>query len=242
VDRDRLYVGLEGLRYFGADHETGALPREGEIRVPLVEERLGVSIRARELGAVEVHKTVETEQVSVLIVLRRDQVEVRHVNIDERSIALGEGTDAFTERTIRVPVRGEEAIVRKEAVVTGDVAVGRTEVSERQVISETVRQENVTVTTSYDKARPDFRRHFDRFQAELGRAGGPTFRARDFAHAEPNYRVGFEARNDPRNAGRSFEDVEPELLEQQIAARTGDGASRDTDREEMRAGWEHGRR
>jgi len=242
VDQDRLYVGQGGSRYFGAHHEAGGVIREGDLRIPLVEERLAVSIRTRELGAVEVHKAVEAEQVSVPIVLRRDEVVVRHVEIEERPIAMGEGADAFTERTIRVPVRGEEAIVRKEAVVTGDVVVGRTQVTEGQVISETVRQGTVTLSASYDEARPDFRRHFERFQAELRRAGGPTFRARDFAHAEPNYRVGFEARNDPRNADRSFEEVEPDLRERHVAADDGDGESWDTRREEMRTGWEHGRR
>jgi hypothetical protein len=164
------------------------------------------------------------------------------VDIEERPVAIGEAADAFQERTIRIPVRGEEALVSKEAVVTGEVSVGREVVTQREIVSETVRQTTVDVTARYDEARQGFREHFERFQARLRKAGGPTFRARDFAHAEPNYRAGFEARNDPRNAHRSFEEVEPELRQQHAAAGTTEGDSWDTRREEVRTGWENGRR
>jgi len=242
VDHDRLYLGPDGTRYFDADSGARAMTREGEVRIPLAEERLAVGIRAVELGDVEVRKTVEAEPVSVPIELRRDQVEVRLVDVEERPAMIGEGMDAFREETIRVPIRGEEVIVSKEAVVTGEVAVSRTQIGEHHTITDVLRQEVVNVSASYDEARPTFRRHFDRLQARLREAGGPTFRARDFADAERNYRIGFEARNDPRHADRSFEDVEPELRERRVAANAGDDASWDTHREEMRTGWEHGRR
>jgi len=241
LDQDRLYVRQGGERYFSERRQEQAVSREGEVRVPLVEERLTVGIRPIELGDVEIRKTVETEQTSVPIVLRRDQVDVRLVGIDERPIALYEVPDAFKEETIRVPVRGEQASVQKVAVVTGEVAVSRTEVSERQTVSETVRQVTVTVTANYDEARPHFRQHFEQMQARLKETGGPTFRARDFAAAESNYRTGFEARNDPRNANRSFEDVEGELRARYFAG-ADTGESWESDREQLRTGWEHGRR
>jgi len=242
IDEERLYVGQSGGQYFGASRQPQAMAHEGEIRIPVVEERLAVGKRVTEIGDVEVRKTVETERVSVPVELRRDHVEVRQVDIDERRIALGEAADAFQERTIRVPVRGEEAVVSKAAAVTGEVAVGRKAVTERQTISETVRQERVTVTGSYDEARDGFRQHFDRFQTRLQQAGGPSFRARDFADAEPNYRAGFEASNDPRNADRSFEDVEPALRQRHAAAGDPAGESWEAQREEVRTGWERGRR
>jgi len=242
MDGDRLYVGQEGARYFGERREAPTIAQPGEIRVPLVEERLRVDTRTVELGDVEVRKTVEAEHVSVPIELRRDHVEVHLVDVEERPITIAEGMDAFKEETIRVPVRGEEVIVSKEAVVTGEVAIGRVRVNERRTISETVRQQVVDVAAGYDQARPEFREHFDRLQARLREAGGPTFRARDFADAEPNYRAGFEARNDPRHADRSFEDVEPELRERHLATNPGGAASWEAQRDEVRTGWEHGRR
>jgi uncharacterized protein (TIGR02271 family) len=242
IDEGRLYLRERGVEQLVERPDTFAPTGEGEIRVPLVEERLQVGTRAIELGDVEIRKVVESEPVSVPIEVRRDRIDVRQVDVEERPIRMDERMDAFTEAPIRVPVRGEEVIVTKEAVVTAEVEVGRTHVSERQTVTETVRHVSVDVAASYDKARPDLREHFDRLQARLREAGGPTFRARDFADAEPNYRAGFEAHGDPRNAGRSFADVEPELRRQHDAGGTDDPATWKSRREEFQAGWEHGRR
>lgn len=242
IDEDRLFLGERGTEQFVERPDVLAPTREGEIRIPLVEERLEVGTRVIELGDVEIRKAVETEHVSVPIEVRRDHVEVHEVEIEERPSTIAERMDAFTEETIRVPVRGEEVMVSKEAVVTGEIAIGRTHVSERQTLTETVRHVTVNVAASYDEARPDLREHFDRLQARLREAGGPTFRARDFADAEPNYRAGFEAHSDPRNAGRSFADVEPELRRQHDTGRADDPATWESRREEFQAGWERGRR
>jgi len=213
VDRDRLYVGRGGARYFHADIGARTVTREGDVRVPLLEERLTVDTRTVELGDVEVHKTVESEHVSVPIELRRDQIEVRQIDVEDRPLAIGEGLDAFEQDIIRVPVRGEEVLVGKEAVVTGEVAVGRTEISERRTVSAPLRQEVVDVTVSKGEARQDLRGHLDQLQSRLREAGGPTLGARDLADADPVYRAGSEAREDPRHANGSSEDVEPELRE-----------------------------
>src|SRR5215218_7640599 len=54
MDNDRLYVGTGGRRYF--DAATEARGAEGEIRVPVVEERLRVGKEQAELGSVDIHK------------------------------------------------------------------------------------------------------------------------------------------------------------------------------------------
>jgi uncharacterized protein (TIGR02271 family) len=213
LDRDRLYVGRGGARYFQADRGARTVAQEGEVRVPLVEERLAVDTRTVEVGHLEVSKTVELERVSVPVELRRDQVEVRQVDTEERPITILEGMDAFKEEAIRVPVRGEEVAVSKEAVVTGEVAVGREQIAERHTISETLRQEVVDVTVSEDEARQDLRGHLDQLQSRVRESGGPTFRARDLADADPVDRAGSEAPDDPWHADGSSEDVEPELQE-----------------------------
>src|SRR5687767_8705095 len=48
LDQDRLYVGHGGARYFHADREARTMTQEGEVRVPLVEERLAVGTRTIE--------------------------------------------------------------------------------------------------------------------------------------------------------------------------------------------------
>jgi uncharacterized protein (TIGR02271 family) len=117
--------------------------RAGEIRVPVVEERLEVEKRPTELGAVQVRTTVETEQQTVPVELEREEVRVRQQDVPVRPA--GEGAGAFQEGTIRVPVRGEEAVARKETVVTGEVVVEKTRTTETQEIAETVRRERVEV-------------------------------------------------------------------------------------------------
>jgi uncharacterized protein (TIGR02271 family) len=184
LDQDRLYVGQDGARHFHAGREDRTMAQTGEVRVPLVEERLVVGTRTIEMGDVEVRKTVESEHVSVPIELRRDQVAVDQIDVEERPVMLGEGLDAFEQGTIRVPVRGEEVIVSKEAVATGDVAIGREQISEGHTISETLRREVIDVAVSHNEARPESRQHVDRIQAQLRDAGGPTFRGRDVADAE----------------------------------------------------------
>jgi uncharacterized protein (TIGR02271 family) len=115
----------------------------GEVRVPIVEERVEVEKRPVELGAVEVRKTVQTEQQTVPVELEREEVRVRQENVPARPV--GEGAGAFQEGTIRVPVRGEEAVARKETVVTGEVVVDKERTTETQEIVETVRRERVEV-------------------------------------------------------------------------------------------------
>src|SRR5436309_1806486 len=57
----------------------------------------------------------------------------------------GAGQQRFESGTIRVPVRGEEAAVEKEAVVTGEVVVDKERTTERQEVADTVRKERVEV-------------------------------------------------------------------------------------------------
>lgn len=217
VDRDQLYVGQGGARYFDADPEARVVAQEGEVRVPLVEERLAVDTRTVELGHLAVRKTVEPEQVSVPVELRRDQVEVRQVDVENRPTTIGEVMDAFKEDAIRVPVRGEEIAVSKEAVVTGEVAVGRELVGERHTISDTLRQEVIDIDTSDGEARQESGERLDRLRSRLHEAGGPTFRARDLADADLTYRVDPDTRDGSRHADRVLDDVESGLEERDEA-------------------------
>jgi len=236
MDSDRLYVGQQGSRYFetagNMQTQRGGMQTEGEIRVPVMEERLNVGKQAVEMGEVEITKDVETEQVNIPVELRREEVTVNRVDVPDRPIAAGDVDTAFEEGTIRVPVRGEEAIVQKEAVVTGEVVVNREQTSDRQTISDTIRKERVDVDENYARDRASFEEHF------AGRRSGLGARAdtRTFADAEPNYRAGYAAAHDERFAGRSFEDAEPDLRRTH-----GQGHSWEELREEVREGWTRAR-
>jgi uncharacterized protein (TIGR02271 family) len=185
----------------------GTIRDEGTVRVPVYEEKLDVDKRQAELGEVRLHKTVEEEEVSVPVELRREEVKVDRRDVDDRAIEPGAADMAFQETTIRVPVRGEEAVVDKQAVVTGEVVVTKEQTTERQEIKDTVRKERVDIDDAYQRFRPEFQRHFDK-----QRATWTGDRAKwTFDEVEPGYRMGLEAGYDERYAGRRFEDVEPEL-------------------------------
>jgi len=230
MDKDRLYIGNQGRQYF----ETGdRVATEGEIRVPVREERLNVEKRQGKMGSVDIRKDVETEQVNIPVELRHEEVTVDRVDVKDRPVAAGDLANAFEEGTIRVPVRGEEAVVQKEAFVTGEVVVDREVKTERQTISDTVRKEHVNVDENYQRDRTRFQEHFDKRRAGLGTNAD----TRTFADAEPNYRRGYETAHDERYAGRDFADVEPELRK----SHTG-GDSWEHLREEIREGFDRGRR
>ena len=203
---------------------------EGAFRVPEVEERLNVEKRQAELGQVEVRKTVTEEQQTVPVDLMREEVHVEERDIKARPATEADLQSAFKEDTIRVPVRGEEAVVTKEAVVTGEVVLNKERTTERQNVTDTVRRTHVDVDENYTKARSGFEQHFKQ-------ARGATGAAR-FADAEPNYRRGFEAAHDERYAGKRFEDVEPEL---QRTHQSAGGDAWERLREEVREGFQRAR-
>jgi uncharacterized protein (TIGR02271 family) len=229
MDKDRLYVGAQGQQYFGT---TDQLNTEGEIRVPVVEERLDVEKRQGQIGEVDIRKTVDTEQVNIPVELRHEEVNVDRRNVTDRPVAAGDLGNAFEEGTIRVPVRGEEAFATKEAVVTGEVVVNREVETERQTISDSVRKERVDVDENWNRDRSGFEKHFGTRRSGMGTAAD----TRTFADAEPNYRRGYEAAHDERYAGRDFSEVEPDLRRSHS-----DGDSWEHLREEIREGFDRGR-
>jgi len=136
-------AGIANTQAPRAAAQTNTTAREGEIRVPEVEERLHVEKRQAEMGEVRVHKEVEVEQKTIPVELQRDEVHVERRDVAARPLQAGE--DAFQEGTIRVPVRGEEAVVTKEAVVTGEVVVNKDRTVEREQVTDTVRRTEVHV-------------------------------------------------------------------------------------------------
>ncbi|MGN6755525.1 MAG: DUF2382 domain-containing protein [Thermomicrobiales bacterium] len=148
VTRSRVYI-RGSLDQYQADRRTG----QDEIVVPVAEERLNVEKRAGQLGTVDIHKTVTEEQQTVPVELRREEVHVEERDVPDRPLRAGE--DVLQEGTIRVPVRGEEAVVEKEAVVTGEVVVSKDQTTARQEVRDTVRKQDVEVDQSrYREARP----------------------------------------------------------------------------------------
>src|SRR5215207_4482632 len=92
MDNDRLYVGAEGRRYFDA---AGQHAESGEVRVPVYEERLQVGKEQAELGSVDIRKEVTSEQVSVPVELRHEEVTVDRRDVADRPVTAGDAADLF---------------------------------------------------------------------------------------------------------------------------------------------------
>ena len=233
IAQNRIYLRETGRAAVGA---TGMEATEGQIRVPVAEERLAVGKREVELGEVEIRKTVTEEEQTESVTLRRDEVRVEEVDVVERPQRAGE--DAFDEGTIRVPVRGEEAVVGKETVVTGEVVIDKESTTRQEQVHGTVRKQHIDVDQAYQEARGGFE------QAHQARAS----QGRTFEQAEPHYRSGFTAAHDERYAGRAFEDAEPMLRSEYESDTTrrsggtsGSGDSWEHLRQEVREGWNKAR-
>jgi len=237
VEHNRVYLqGTGAMTGTESNIATGAT--EGEVRVPVVEEQLQVGKREVDLGEVEIRRHVVEEEQSVPVTLRREEVTVEQVGTPSRPLRPGE--EAFQEGTIRVPVRGEEAVVAKEAVVTGEVVVEKDVTTDQQQVSDTVRRTEVDFDENYDRARTGFQQDFT---TRASSAADDWSRKRTFEQAEPNYRAGYQAGTDQRYTNRKFEEVEPDLRSEYEARSRGTtgGDSWERLREEVRHGFQTAR-
>jgi uncharacterized protein (TIGR02271 family) len=141
VDTARTVNTARTVDTVGTSRTADTLGERGEVRIPLSEERITVDKRPVESGSVRLRKVVRTEHTSVPVELRREEV------VLERAPASGQtaAADAFREQTIDVTTTREEPVVRKEAVVTGEVVVRKTAETETRTVEGDVRKEDVVM-------------------------------------------------------------------------------------------------
>jgi len=163
-----LRDGAEDLRAqgFGGGYETAAgtatattaatatATTAEDVRVPVREEELVAGKRQNEIGQVHIHKDVVEEQQTVNVPLQQERVTVERVPVSGE-VSAADATDAFTERDIDVPVKGEEAVVDKRATVKEEVRLHKDAVTKPQQVSDTVRKERVTVEGADEVATDD---------------------------------------------------------------------------------------
>ena len=125
-----------------ADTTRATASDKDTVEVPLTEEELKVGKRTVSAGQVRLRKIVRTEVVNQPVEVRREDVVVERIPASE--VRGGTASD-FKEETIDVPLSREEAVVSKEAHVTGAVRLNKTSTAETQNVSETVRKEDVEV-------------------------------------------------------------------------------------------------
>ncbi|MEP0548995.1 MAG: YsnF/AvaK domain-containing protein [Rhodothermales bacterium] len=119
------------------------LENGGELRVPIVEERLNVSKRVRETGRVRITKHVETRQEVVDEPLLREEVEVERVAVD-RYIDAPVPVRSEGDTTI-VPVFEEVLVVEKKLLLKEELHITKRRTERRQPQDVTLRSERVEV-------------------------------------------------------------------------------------------------
>ncbi len=114
------------------------------INLPVYEEELTVGKRQEQIGDVRLHKEVVTEQESIPVTLRHEEVTVERVPFTGQANQ-ADVKNAFQNQDIDVPVMGEEAVVGKQLHETEEVRLHKQATDEQRQVSDTVRKERVVV-------------------------------------------------------------------------------------------------
>jgi uncharacterized protein (TIGR02271 family) len=130
-------------RYETAAGGGSSREEQGET-VQEVEEQLSVGKRKVTTGGVRVTTSVSERPVQKTVSLREEQVEVERRPVD-RELKPEEAEAAFAEKTIEMLGTSEEASVRKEARVVGEVSLGKRVEERKETVKDSVRRSEVEV-------------------------------------------------------------------------------------------------
>jgi len=128
-------------------HTAGAASARQGDTIQVKEEVLHAEKHPVETGEVRVRKEVHTENKSIEVPVRHEEVVIERTPVHGR--AATEGTIREGEE-IRIPVSEEQVDVTKRAVVTEEVKVGKRVVQDTERVSGQVRKEEVHVEQSGD--------------------------------------------------------------------------------------------
>jgi uncharacterized protein (TIGR02271 family) len=129
----------------GASATAASTPRDvkaGEQVLPEVEERLRIGKRQVNSGRVKVRSYVIETPVTERVNLHSETV---HVERRPANRPVAAGDEAFREKTIEAVATSEEAVIAKEARVTGEVVVKKDAADRTKTVTDTVRSTRVEV-------------------------------------------------------------------------------------------------
>jgi uncharacterized protein (TIGR02271 family) len=215
-----------------------ARPDASQQTVQLREEELQAHKTSVETGQVTLGKDVVEEKRTLEVPVTREEAYVERRPVDRPATGPIEAGD---QQTIEVPVREERVEVAKQAVVYEEVGVNKQQVVRNQQVSDTVRREELRVstegdvnvatasgtTTSWDQLRPTYRQQW---QQRYGTTG------RRWEDDEPGYRYGYESRSRPEYRGRTWAEVEPAM--QREWTQRNPGAPWERVRDSVRETWQ----
>lgn len=137
--------GSQVLGYGDASRYARGEEIDEQRRIALREERLSVDKQRVNAGEVQITKDVVEHQQDIDVPVIREELFVERRPVSETTADAGEIGEIGQGETIRVPLMREQVNVTKRAVVTGEVVVGKREISETQRVSGTTREEKLRV-------------------------------------------------------------------------------------------------
>jgi len=162
----------EGHEWYGTT-ERGMTERTGRagetMSVPVVEEELKAGVREKEGGMARVTKNVVEEQKTIDVPVQHEEVYVTERAVNR---AATKEDMAMMDRDIEIPLKQQEVVTSKEAVVTGEVNIRKEVKRDTERVTDTVRREEVHVEDPNNKRVHVEGERGMRGQAEQG--GGKT--------------------------------------------------------------------
>jgi len=146
IAESEVELSKDGGYYFpGAFEQVPArhVQTTDEIKVPVIEERLDVHKQVREVGKVEIRKSVREEKVVINEVLTRDDVAVERVPVNQ--YITEPASIRYENDTMIVPVLEEVLVVEKRLLLREELRVTRRQLSEHRPETVTLRHEDVSV-------------------------------------------------------------------------------------------------
>lgn len=116
---------------------------DGELRIPLMEERLSVATQAVEIGNVHIQKLVEQTLEKLQVAVTHDEIEVKHVPVNQQVSAPQESRQEG--EWLIIPIMKETLVVEKRLVVVEEVHIRRRQVTEQQEVQGEVRNERLKI-------------------------------------------------------------------------------------------------
>jgi uncharacterized protein (TIGR02271 family) len=118
--------------------------RKEDVRIPLMEEEIGIEKVSRETGHVRIHKTVKTEEKRFSVPVTREDVVIERVSASEEDARLDPEL-AFQEQTLDMPLHEEDVQVTKRTRVREKIVVHPVIQASEKEASASLRHEEVEI-------------------------------------------------------------------------------------------------
>jgi uncharacterized protein (TIGR02271 family) len=125
--------------------------RKGDVRIPLMEEEIGIEKISREAGHVRIHKIVKTEEKHFRVPVTREDVVIERVSPSEEDARLSPEL-AFKEQTLDLPLHEEDVQVTKRARVREQIVIHPVIRSAEKEASASLRHEEAEIEDTRGRA------------------------------------------------------------------------------------------